>query len=549
MALQGRSGLPYSSGMRGRCIGAVSLLGAAALLVPSAMAQQTVQQADASCAKCHAEIVRSYLKTAKANASGRATDHLLPGEFASLKSGVRYTIAREGNDATLRFANSRVPQASGGRRLDYFLGSGHLGLTYLYVQDGYLLESPVAWYASTGRYDMKPGIGDRAEMPPAIPMEPTCLRCHMSAVSHALPGSINRYSGLPFAQTGITCESCHGDTAGHVRSGGRSPVLNPAKMDAERRDSICMSCHLEGDVAVERPGRSSLDFKPGDRLADFLSFFVFEGKDPLSRGVSEVEQFSLSQCKRVSGDRMSCTTCHDPHASILPAERVAFYRSKCLACHGTPDFVAQHHPEEPSCIDCHMPRSRAQNIPHVAWTDHRILRRPELAPTALAEGHDGRLVPILSPKATKRDAAVALYHAIVAGKSRAGEAAIADLKEAYQSEAHDPQVLEGLGVLTGIRGNAAESERYLRELLLLQPQNLTGLADLGVLLGRQGKMQAAVALWQPVFAQNEDLIGLARNLSMAQCAAGVDASARATMDRALSFSPGDGSAREFACSR
>ena len=31
------------------------------------------------------------------------------------------------------------------------------------------------------------------------------------------------------------------------------------------------------------------------------------------------------------GDRLTCTTCHDPHSAPEPAERVAYFRSKCLA--------------------------------------------------------------------------------------------------------------------------------------------------------------------------------------------------------------------------
>lgn len=99
---------------------------------------------------------------------------------------------------TLSFQDPQDSRIAGTRELSYFLGSGHLGTTYLYLQDGYLLESPVAWYASTQSYDMKPGYGHASELPPAIPMQPGCLRCHMSGVASPMPGSENRYAGLPF---------------------------------------------------------------------------------------------------------------------------------------------------------------------------------------------------------------------------------------------------------------------------------------------------------------------------------------------------------------
>ena len=515
-------------------------------LASTVFCQQTVETTDADCAKCHAEIYRQYLATPMANASGPAADRLVVGDFTHALSGVQYKVFREQNQAWLSFNDLRDPRIAGKRRFDYFLGSGHLGVTYLYMQEGYLLESPVAWYAATAGYDMKPGFGRLTEMPPALPTEPSCLRCHMSGVAHAQTGTINRYIGLPFQQMGITCESCHGDASAHVRTGGKAGVVNPAKLNAERRDSLCISCHLEGDVSVERAGRSALDYRPGERISDYLSFFVFAGKDSLSRGVSEVEQFITSDCKRASGDRMPCTSCHDPHRSPEPAERVVYYRAKCLNCHTTPEFAGTHHPETPDCTSCHMPRTAAKNIPHVAWTDHRILRRPEIAPPIKPQG-DGPLIAVFSPQADQRDAAVAEYEAVVRGKSRDEEATMEKLKQVYAAGARDPQVLEGLGVLAGMAGNSKESERRFRELLEVQPSNLTALSDLGVLLARQDDVQAAIAMWRPAFARNEDVIGLARNLAAAYCHLGDEAGARETMADALRFSPGVRKAWSFSC--
>ena len=109
-------------------------------------------------------------------------------------------------------------------------------------------------------------------------------------------------------------------------TGGKATVLNPSKLDARLRDSICISCHLEGDVSIERAGHSALDFKAGDLISDYLAYFVYSAQGATKRGVSEVEQLSMSLCKRTSGDAMSCMSCHDPHytpglqerAGVLP---------------------------------------------------------------------------------------------------------------------------------------------------------------------------------------------------------------------------------------
>jgi len=160
---------------------------------------------------------------------------------------------------------------------------------------------------------------------------------------------------------------------------------------------------------------------------------------------------------------------------------------------------------------------------------------------------DGPLIAVFSPQADQRDAAVAGYQAVVRGKSRDREAAMEMLKQVYAAGARDPQVLEGLGVLAGMSGNSRESERRFRELLEVQPLNLTALSDLGVLLARQGSLPAAIATWQPSFARNEDVIGLARNLAAAYCRVGDEAGARETMVDALRFSPGVRTAWNFSC--
>src|SRR3954452_4672888 len=123
---------------------------------------------------------------------------------------------------------------------------------------------------------MKPGFAE-ADFPiPALPIQSKCLRCHMSSVQASDPGTLNRYAGLPFLHSGITCEACHGNSDRHVRSGGRDSMVNPARLKPWLRDSICLNCHLEGDISVERAGRSALNYWPGDPISDYLAFYVWK---------------------------------------------------------------------------------------------------------------------------------------------------------------------------------------------------------------------------------------------------------------------------------
>ena len=513
------------------------------LLLPAlfslAFAQQPtpVREADAQCAHCHAKIYRSYLSTPMANASGRAIENMKTVTYLHQPSSVTYRVSIEKGQATLIADDPRSPNRPVSRPLTYFLGSGHLGVTYLYFMNDYLFESPVAWYAASHSYDMKPGLSDMRQMPPAIPIQSACLRCHMSAVQASVAGTLNRYQGSAFLHTGITCESCHGDSLKHVRSGGKGEIVNPIRLDADRRDSVCISCHLEGDVSVERAGMSALNYRAGAAISTYLAFYVHNKSDPNARGVSEVEQLSQSTCKRRSGDTMSCMSCHDPHFTPGPDQRVAFYRRRCLACHAQPAFAGSHHQENQDCTSCHMPRTGAANIPHVAWTDHRILRLPDGATSRPSDTATSELVPIFSPNATKRDLAIADYKLLLDGDRGFESRALEQLSELKEPIAYDKEALDALGTLTAERGDLKNAEQAFRRVLALDPADLTALSNLGILLAKQGNLAGALQLLHKAFDNNNDIPGLAVDLARVECAAGDGTAARATVQTALLYSP------------
>jgi predicted CXXCH cytochrome family protein len=534
------------------------LAGPAPAADPSArIARPTpVRDADAVCAKCHQRIFRSYLQTPMANASGLATERPIPGGFFHTPSGVEYKVSSEPpasanpSNVWLTYRKPSDPEVAGRERLDYFLGSGHLGLTYLYTKNNYLLESPVAYYPDLKTYDMKPGLDNVRHMPGALAVDSACLRCHMSAVQHADPGTDNRYAGLPFLHSGITCESCHGDTARHVATGGKAAVVNPVKLDPARRDSTCVVCHLEGAANVERPGRSALDFQPGQDITEYLSYFVIANENTTRRAVSEIEQLDESQCKRVTGAAMSCMSCHDPHRSPAAAERTEFYRNKCLACHTQPKFANAHHTENPDCTSCHMPKTGAKNIAHVAWTDHRIRQHPERdnsptadnlpdapgAPAAPA-ANSVEIVPVLPATTTPRDLALAWYDLSVKGKVDGRQRTKTLLAAAAQSYPNDPAVLQALGIISEWNGDSARSAELYKAVLKQDPLSLTANTNLGTLFAKSGNLEAAAILWRPAFDRNQDNLALGQNLATVECLLGSKDRAIGTLRRILIYNP------------
>jgi predicted CXXCH cytochrome family protein len=529
-----------------RRVGSILVVTLLAPLTSHCMAQPqprvtSVQHIDAVCAKCHKDIFNRYARTPMANASGLAMDHAIPGILDQGPTGLRYTVSLDGGELWLTYRSSTGEALSGKRRLEYFLGSGHLGVTYMYVINGYLLESPIAYYSNLNAYDMKPGLQRSQTMAPALPMSSECMRCHMSEVQTADKGTMNHYQGLPFLHGGITCESCHGDTRDHVLHPGPASVINPAKLDADRRDSICISCHLEGDTSVEHRGQSLANYRPGDRIEEFVSYFTYRDENFSNRGVSEVEELSTSKCKLASGDRMSCTTCHDPHGGPAPEERTSYYRAKCLTCHIQATFATGHYPGTPDCTHCHMPSGNAQNIPHVAWTDHRIrtvANQVELTTLAAPSSQPAKLVPFLGEKPSPRDQALAYYNLVLDGKLNYAQEARRALLDLDSAEADDPSVLAALGYLNQIGREPSAAIGYYREALKREPRDLFSSNNLGTRLAASGQLQEARSLWEDAFQLNEDIESLGLNLALADCKLGEKAEAQKVLARVLLYSPG-----------
>jgi tetratricopeptide (TPR) repeat protein len=359
----------------------------------------------------------------------------------------------------------------------------------------------------------------------------------MSSVQASVPGTINRYEGMPFLHGGITCESCHGDTDQHLATKGKATTINPASLNADLRDSICISCHLEGDVSIERAGQSALNYRPGEPISRYLAFYVRTGANLTDRAVSEVEELSQSTCKRMSGDRMSCMNCHDPHYTPDASDRVAFYRAKCLACHNQPQFAKTHHREESDCTRCHMPRLGARNVLHVAWTDHRIRKLPGAAVAESESADRGELTAVFSPGTTQRDEAMANYQALLEGDRSREPVAWEQLNSQRSRLGRDAAALDALGNISAERGELKEAEEAFRRVLELAPSDLTALSNLGTLLAKEGKLKEGEVLLNRAFDHNQDIPGLAMNLARVQCIDGDGRGARATLATALIYCP------------
>ena len=278
-------------------------------------------------------------------------------------------------------------------KIDYVMGSGNHARSYLHrTERGMLIELPLGWYPDKGgEWGMVPGSDTQHPQTRRF-VSYKCMFCHNAypeiPATNVAPGSDPVFPGeLP---QGIDCQRCHGPGGEHVRTLGRSGIVNPAKLTPERRMEVCMQCHLETTsgripAVLQRFDRGTFSYLPGQPLADFAISFDHApgtGHEAKFEAVSSVYRLRQSRCFLESNGKLECATCHDPHRAPRGEEALKFYSRACLSCH------TSKHPEgvvatSADCISCHMPKRRVDDAPHVVMTDHLIQRR---APAnALAE--------------------------------------------------------------------------------------------------------------------------------------------------------------------
>lgn len=490
-----------------------------------------------ACAACHLAIYQSYSRTPMALTSGPTGNHLVDGAFEHSPSGMRYRVYQKDGKAFLNYQRMDESGVRGTQELPFFVGSGRRGRSYLFSIDGFLYQSPASFYSQKNRWDMSPGYESSREMPFNRAITTSCLTCHASQI-RAIKGTENRYDAMPFAQAGIGCERCHGPGSEHIK--GKGPMINPGKLEAARRDSVCAQCHLSGEARINQPGKNAGMFRPGDLLSDYVLDYIYEGGFNYAyKAISHVEALAQSRCKLAAGDRMSCLSCHDPHALPPAEEKVAYFREKCLACHLQQKIsvdLKRHFDTQPDCRVCHMPAMPGLSIGHTTLTDHRILRKPVIGESPI--GPTARLIQFAAKQSDSRGLGLAYAElAARAGQPFYAAEAMRLLTAALPTCAKDAEVLTRLAYLHQMKGESEQAAALYESALQNDPHQTAAAVNLGVLYGQGGRLDRAIELWRQALATNPGLSEASINLAMALLARGDKPAAREALVRALRFDP------------
>jgi hypothetical protein len=379
---------------------------------------------DAACVGCHKDISRKYHNHPMARSlrpiadeSGESKyDRGSSNPFTAL--GSQFEVRREGSRVwhrrtQLDAAGSPVYEQE--TEIQYVVGSGTRGCSYITNRDGYLFQPLISWYSQKGAWDVSPGAAVMSAAGRHV--DGACLFCHANRI-HFQPSSLNHYDTPIFDGPGIGCERCHGPGELHVArrrqheivEGLDDTIVNPARLPHALREAVCQQCHLQSEARVVRRGRRLDEFRPGLPLESFVSVVVLaEDAFGTRQAVNHVQQMTASQCyQKSSGDgRLGCISCHEPHERPAAEQRVAFFRGRCMKCHdthGCKESDNERMRRDNDCTACHMPHYKDADVAHTASTNHRIVRRPDNAAAPQNAARRATDLPVVRFGASETDA-------------------------------------------------------------------------------------------------------------------------------------------------
>lgn len=334
-----------------------------------------------ACRDCHTERYDGFQRTlhAKSMSTAERLTETQSTSFAHALSSRKFKVANVDNEHwhEEELESQGTSLARTRKRMDFAIGSGQYGITPVYRQNEYLMQSPLTWYRESGQWELSPGYDKAHHFSFQRPVTGECLFCHAGQAVAAENGPLQ----IGFPELAIGCERCHGPGQRHVNlhaskddvQATDSLIVHPGKLDRETSEAICQQCHLQTADFQNAAGASVWDYQPGDPLWKNRTDFQLSNK-PTHKLVGHVEQLHRSLCYTQS-ETLTCVTCHDPHHRDSPSESTIVQRDACLSCHVNESCGVQletrRTENDNACANCHMPKMET-DVVHVALHHHTI---------------------------------------------------------------------------------------------------------------------------------------------------------------------------------
>lgn len=416
---------------------------------------------------------------------------------------------------------SDKPPFDSAHRLEYVIGSGVNGFSFLVRRGNHLLQAPVSFYTRRGVWGLSPGYelakpGEDYGFNRTI--HSACLQCHSGRPLPAGAGE-GLYEDPPFAEVGIGCENCHGPGGEHVdarlaeRGFESGEIVDPLALPPRLAENICMNCHQGGDARILQPGRGHFDFRPGTWLNETVAILKLP-MDPASPREADLLEhnasMALSRCFLATEGGLSCFSCHEIHNPPAEDAKAAYFQQRCLQCHQLSSCSLDPASRQSmSCQACHMPRRDVAEISHSSLTSHRIVRAPgqPFPPEAFNQTTADlpELVHVNRPPGAGAESLPLMVRFRALGEMLARRPGFSDrylelLAQVAEHHGGDPLVLAALGRKAKLEGRAPEAIEYLAEAIEAGSQPPTTYDDLSGLLVEAGREEDSL----PVLLQAVD---------------------------------------------
>jgi predicted CXXCH cytochrome family protein len=537
------------------------LLNCGAMLMAGMLpAQEAAFVGSRVCAGCHRAIYLSYMRTDMGRSMRRASDLELPTpvdlEHAHLHR--RFRVFWQGNKL---YQSEYAVDASGNQvfddihEIEFAIGSGVNGFSFVVRRGNYLFEAPLSYYAKSSQWDFSPGY-ESADLGFSRPVAATCVGCH-SGRARLIAGRDGLYDNVPFDELAIGCENCHGPGALHVAQRKPSAIVNPARLPPRLAEEICVICHQMGDARVVVSGKRLSDFRPGMWSSEVVAIFKLPSSQAEPSDLLEhPTAMRTSRCFRASGGKLSCLTCHDPHATPVRTEAAAYYRSKCFTCHadascGVPQSERQQRAAN-NCIACHMPKRDVTVVSHSALTNHRIPARSGQEPVQNSSGVSsaGDLIVVNGSPNSKPSPVLTMFLAygqLVANRTDFAPRYWALLDQLSHTRPDDAVVLAALGMKMMFDPNPDNmaAQRYFEKAIERGSTAPSTFQSLAEVLVRSGQREQAIAVLEQGLALSPYAAVLYESLARTYNALGRPDEVRKTVARYLELFPEDDAARRL----
>ncbi len=193
---------------------------------------------------------------------------------------------------------------------------------------------------------------------PARAQDADCAACHEAQARFQ-----NRHLSLtPSEVQGRTvgCAGCHGDPAKHLESGEARDMV---RFQAGQGSAACLQCHRS---MGQGQWHASAHANAGVSCNDCHKTHAAGRPEAqcASCHAAENAAFRLPSRHPLQEGRMTCVSCHDPHAASeaqLKTKQRA--NDTCYRCHQDKEgpFVFEHDPVQEDCRLCHAPHGSVAN--------------------------------------------------------------------------------------------------------------------------------------------------------------------------------------------